>query len=152
MKKQQEVMSLYSQYGVSPMVDACQLMLLQFPIFLMALFSVDWVLLSFVRSFPLGRWPFNVWCHCDVPLPHSVLGNHLSLFCILMTVTSILNTKFTMSQQDTGQQQMAAMKWMMYLMPVMFLFCIQWSPRRFELLLLHLYPNQCSNHDCFGVE
>ena len=56
------------------------------------------------------------------------LGNHLSLFCILMTVTNILNTKFTMSQQDTGQQQMAAMKWMMYLMPVMFLFVLNDYP------------------------
>ena len=97
MKKQQEVMSLYSQYGVSPM-GGCLPMLLQFPI-LMALFHI----------------PF--------------LGNHLSLFCLLMTVTNILNTKYTMTMQDTGAQpQMAAMKWMMYLMPIMFLFVLNDYP------------------------
>ena len=57
------------------------------------------------------------------------LGNHLSLFCLLMTVTNILNTKYTMSMQDTGAQpQMAAMKWMMYLMPIMFLFVLNDYP------------------------
>ena len=57
------------------------------------------------------------------------LGNHLSLFCLLMTVTNILNTKYTMSMQDNGAQpQMAAMKWMMYLMPIMFLFVLNDYP------------------------
>ena len=57
------------------------------------------------------------------------LGNHLSLFCLLMTVTNILNTKYTMTMQDTGAQpQMAAMKWMMYLMPIMFLFVLNDYP------------------------
>jgi len=46
-----------------------------------------------------------------------------------MTVTNILNTKYTMQQQDTGAQpQMAAMKWMMYLMPIMFLFVLNDYP------------------------
>ena len=48
------------------------------------------------------------------------LGSHLSLFCLLMTVVNILNSKFMMQQQDTGANlQMAAMKWMTYLMPIM---------------------------------
>ena len=52
-----------------------------------------------------------------------------SLFCLLMTLTNILNTKYTMSMQDTGAQpQMAAMKWMMYLMPIMFLFVLNDYP------------------------
>ena len=47
----------------------------------------------------------------------------------LLTVTNILNTKYTMQQQDTGAQpQMAAMKWMMYLMPIMFLFVLNDYP------------------------
>ena len=46
-----------------------------------------------------------------------------------MTVTNILNTKFMMQQQDTGANpQMAAMKWMSYLMPVMFLFILNDYP------------------------
>lgn len=57
------------------------------------------------------------------------LGDHLSLFCVLMTVTNILNTKYMMQQQDTGANpQMAAMKWMSYLMPVMFLFILNDYP------------------------
>ena len=66
----------------------------------------------------LITFPFNI----------PFLGDHLSLFCLLMTVTTILNTKFTMAQQETGQPQMAAMKWMMYLMPVMFLFILNDYP------------------------
>ena len=120
MKKQQEVMSLYSQYGVSPM-GGCLPMLLQFPI-LMALFmfvpSVLWADdLSTYDAFI--TFPFHI----------PFLGNHLSLFCLLMTVTNILNTKYTMTMQDTGAQpQMAAMKWMMYLMPIMFLFVLNDYP------------------------
>ena len=54
----------------------------------------------------------------NIPL----LGNHLSLFCLLFSITNILNTMYTMKQQDMGQQQMPGMKLMMYIMPVMFLF------------------------------
>jgi YidC/Oxa1 family membrane protein insertase len=50
------------------------------------------------------------------------LGNHLSIFCLLFCATSILSTMYTMRQQDTGQQQMPGMQWMMYLMPVMYIF------------------------------
>ncbi|HOH71421.1 MAG TPA: YidC/Oxa1 family membrane protein insertase, partial [Paludibacteraceae bacterium] len=48
-------------------------------------------------------------------------GNHISLFCLLMTITNIIYTKINMSSQGNSQQ-MPMMKWMMYLMPVMFLF------------------------------
>ena len=54
----------------------------------------------------------------NIPL----LGNHLSLFCLLFSITNILNTMYTMKQQDMGQQQMPGMKLMMYIMPVMFIF------------------------------
>lgn len=63
------------------------------------------------------------------PFHIPLLGNHLSLFCVLMTVTNILNTKYMMQQQDTGANpQMAAMKWMSYLMPIMFLFILNNYP------------------------
>jgi YidC/Oxa1 family membrane protein insertase len=127
MKKQQEVMSLYSQYGVSPM-GGCLPMLLQFPI-LMALFmfvpsAIELRQQSFLWADDLSTYDAIVTFPFHIPF----MGNHLSLFCLLMTVTNILNTKFTMSQQDTGQQQMAAMKWMMYLMPLMFLFVLNDYP------------------------
>ncbi|WP_071146501.1 membrane protein insertase YidC [Bacteroides ihuae] len=127
MKKQQEVMSLYSQYGVSPM-GGCLPMLLQFPI-LMALFmfvpsAIELRQQSFLWADDLSTYDAIVTFPFHVPF----MGNHLSLFCLLMTATNILNTKFTMSQQDTGQQQMPAMKWMMYLMPLMFLFVLNDYP------------------------
>ena len=41
-----------------------------------------------------------------------------------MSLANILNTKYTMNQQDTGQQQMPGMKAMMYVMPIMFIFIL----------------------------
>ncbi|MEG2855619.1 membrane protein insertase YidC [Bacteroides sp.] len=128
MKKQQEVMGLYSQYGVSPM-GGCLPMLLQFPI-LMALFmfvpsAIELRQQSFLWAPDLSTYDAFITLPFTVPF----LGNHLSLFCLLMTVTNVLNTKYTMSMQDTGAQpQMAAMKWMMYLMPIMFLFVLNDYP------------------------
>lgn len=128
MKKQQEVMGLYSQYGVSPM-GGCLPMLLQFPI-LMALFmfvpsAIELRQQSFLWADDLSTYDAFITFPFHIPF----LGNHLSLFCLLMTITNILNTKYTMQQQDTGAQpQMAAMKWMMYLMPVMFLFVLNDYP------------------------
>lgn len=128
MKKQQEVMSLYSQYGVSPM-GGCLPMLLQFPI-LMALFmfvpsAIELRQESFLWADDLSTYDAIVTFPFHIPF----LGNHLSLFCLLMTATNLLNTKYTMSMQDNGAQpQMAAMKWMMYLMPIMFLFVLNDYP------------------------
>ncbi|MEG1563365.1 MAG: membrane protein insertase YidC, partial [Bacteroides sp.] len=128
MKKQQEVMGLYSQYGVSPM-GGCLPMLLQFPI-LMALFmfvpsAIELRQQSFLWAPDLSTYDAFITFPFHIPF----LGSHLSLFCLLMTVTNVLNTKFTMSMQDTGAQpQMAAMKWMMYLMPIMFLFVLNDYP------------------------
>ena len=127
MKKQQETMALYNKYGVSPM-GGCLPMLVQFPI-LMALFM-------FVPSAIELRgesflWATDLSTYDDIisfPFKIPFLGSHISLFCLLMTVTTILNTKYTMAQQDTGQQQMPGMKWMMYLMPVMFLFVLNDYP------------------------
>lgn len=127
MKKQQETMGLYSQYGVSPM-GGCLPMLVQFPI-LMALFmfvpsAIELRQESFLWASDLSTYDAVIRFPFHIPF----LGSHLSLFCLLMTVTTILNSKFTMSQQDTGQTQMPGMKWMMYLMPVMFLFVLNDYP------------------------
>lgn len=128
MKKQQEMMGLYSQYGVSPM-GGCLPMLLQFPI-IMALFmfvpsAIELRQQSFLWADDLSTYDAFVTFPFHIPF----LGNHLSLFCLLMTATNILNTKYMMQQQDTGANpQMAAMKWMSYLMPVMFLFILNEYP------------------------
>ena len=127
MKKQQETMALYSKYGVSPM-GGCLPMLLQFPI-LMALFmfvpsAIELRQESFLWADDLSTYDAII----NFPFAIPFMGSHISLFCLLMTVTTILNTKFTMMQQDTGQQQMPGMKWMMYLMPVMFLFILNEYP------------------------
>lgn len=127
MKKQQEVMQLYGQYGVSPM-GGCLPMLLQFPI-LMALFmfvpsAIELRQESFLWAADLSTYDDLI----KLPFKIPFLGSHLSLFCLLMTATTIVNTKFTMDQQSTGQPQMAGMKWMMYLMPVMFLFILNDFP------------------------
>lgn len=128
MKKQQEVMGLYSQYGVSPM-GGCLPMLIQFPI-LMALFmfvpsAIELRQQSFLWADDLSTYDAII----NFPFHIPFMGSHLSLFCLLMTVTNILNTKYMMQQQDTGANpQMAAMKWMSYLMPVMFLFILNDYP------------------------
>ncbi|KAA6349163.1 Membrane protein insertase YidC [termite gut metagenome] len=127
MKKQQETMTLYSQYGVSPM-GGCLPMLLQFPI-LMALFmfvpsAIELRQESFLWANDLSTYDALITFPFHIPF----MGNHLSLFCLLMTITNILNTKYSMAQQTSGQQQIPGMKWMMYLMPVMFLFVLNDYP------------------------
>lgn len=126
MMKQQEIMKLYSQYGVSPM-GGCLPMLIQMPIWI-ALFNfipnaIELRGESFLWADDLStyddviRWNFHIWG----------IGDHLSLFCILWCVATVLNSWFTMRQQRDSmtpeqQQQMSMMKWMTYLMPVIFFF------------------------------
>ena len=121
LKKQQETMQLYSEYGVSPM-GGCLPMLIQMPVF-MALFffvpnAIELRQESFLWAPDLSTYDDVINWGVNIPF----LGDHLSLFCLLFSVTNILNTWYMMKQQDTGQQQMPGMKIMMYLMPVMFIF------------------------------
>ncbi|MFA6872988.1 MAG: membrane protein insertase YidC, partial [Bacteroidaceae bacterium] len=123
MKKQQETMAIYSKYGVSPM-SGCLPTLLQMPIW-MALFmfvptAIELRQQSFLWANDLSSYDDLIHWSTHIPF----LGTHLSLFCLLMTITNILNTKYNMNQQDTGQQQMPGMKLMMYAMPVMFIFVL----------------------------
>lgn len=121
LKKQQETMALYSRYGVSPM-GGCLPMLIQFPVF-MALFffvpnAIELRQQSLLWAPDMSTYDDIIHWSTNIPL----IGNHLSLFCLLFSVTNILNTMYTMKQQDMGQQQMPGMKLMMYIMPVMFIF------------------------------
>lgn len=123
MKKQNAMMELYSKAGVNPM-GGCLPMLLQMPI-LVAMFSffpssIELRGESFLWAKDLSSYDAIVEWDTYIPLISSTFGNHISLFCLLMTITNILYTKVTMDQ--SGQNTMPGMKWMMYLMPLMFLF------------------------------
>ena len=126
MKKQQEMMSLYSKYGVSPL-SGCLPMLIQMPIWLAMFFFVPNAIQLRGQSFlwmsdlstydPIIEWGKHIWG----------IGDHLSLTCILFCGAQLLYTYFSMRQQKDqmiGQQaeQMKMMQYMMYIMPLMFFF------------------------------
>ncbi len=128
MKKQQEVMQLYSQYRVSPM-GGCLPMIIQLPI-IMALFffvpsAIELRQQSFLWADDLSTYDAIVNLPFNVPF----MGNHISLFCLLMTATNTINTMYNMRMQDTGANpQLAAMKWMSIIMPIMFFFILNDYP------------------------
>lgn len=124
MKRQQETMALYSKAGASPF-SGCLPLLLQMPI-LVAMFNF------FPSAIELRGEPF-LWAKdlsapdaiiswtTNIPLISSTFGNHISLFCLLMTITNIIYSKINMQSQPGGNS-MPGMKMMIYLMPLMFLF------------------------------
>ncbi len=117
-KRQQKQMELFRQAGASPM-GGCLPMLLQMPI-LIAMFwffpsSIELRGQSFLWAPDLSAPDAIIHLPFSIPL----LGDHLSIFCLLMTATNLGYTYLSMqSQQSSG---MPGMKWMMYLMPIMFL-------------------------------
>ena len=126
MMKQQAMMSEYSKYGVSPL-SGCLPMLIQMPIWVAMFNFVPNAIQLRRESFlwikdlstydPIVEWSSNLW----------LIGDHLSLTCILFCVANVLYTWMSMRQQKDqmiGQQaeQMKMMQYMMYLMPVMFFF------------------------------
>ncbi|HZK08164.1 MAG TPA: membrane protein insertase YidC [Bacteroidales bacterium] len=120
MKKQQETMALYKKVGVNPMAG-CLPMLLQFPI-LIAMFRF------FPSSIELRQESF-LWAHdlssydsiLDLPFSIPFYGDHVSLFTLLMTISTIIYTKVNNEMMGSANAQMPGMKIMMYIMPVMFL-------------------------------
>ncbi|MCM1163812.1 MAG: membrane protein insertase YidC [Muribaculaceae bacterium] len=123
MKRQQETMALYSRAGANPM-SGCLPMLLQMPV-LIAMFwffpsAIELRGESFLWAKDLAAPDAIVSWTANIPFISSTFGNHISLFCLLMTGTNIIYTYLT--QQSQGSAAMPGMKWMMYLMPLMFLF------------------------------
>ena len=126
MQKQQAMMAEYAKYGVSPL-SGCIPMLIQMPVWV-AMFNFvpnaiqlrgeKFLWMSDLSTFdPIIEWNTNIW----------LIGDHLSLTCILFCVANLLYSWMTMRQQRdqmVGQQaeQMKMMQWMMYLMPLMFFF------------------------------
>ena len=123
MKRQQETMALYSRAGANPL-SGCLPMLLQMPI-LVAMFwffpsAIELRGESFLWAKDLSAPDAIISWTTNIPFISSTFGNHISLFCLLMTATNIIYTRVTMQTQNSSG--MPGMKWMMYLMPVMFLF------------------------------
>jgi YidC/Oxa1 family membrane protein insertase len=120
MKKQQALMALYKKAGVNPM-SGCVPMVIQLPI-LIALFRF------FPASIELRQQSF-LWAHdlstydsvLDLPFTIPFYGDHVSLFTLLMALSTVAYTYVNSKMMDTGSTQMPGMKMMMYLMPVMFL-------------------------------
>ena len=126
MQKQQAQMQLYSQYGVSPM-GGCLPALIQMPIWV-AMFNfipnaIDLRGESFLWADDLSAYDDIIRWSTNLPL----IGNHLSIFCVLFTLTNIINTWISMRQQQNQlvgdqAQQMKIMQYMTYFMPLMFFF------------------------------
>lgn len=121
MLRQQKTMALYQKAGASPM-SGCLPMLLQMPI-LFAMFSffpsaIELRGQSFLWAHDLAAPDAIISWSGNIPLVTEYFGNHISLFCLLMTVTNIIYTYINMQNSPST---MPGMKWMMYLMPVFFL-------------------------------
>lgn len=121
MKKQQATMALYKKAGVNP-AAGCIPLLLQIPI----LFSL---IRLFPAAFELRQQPFlwatdlstydSIW---DFGFSIPAYGDHMSLFALLMTISTLLYTWMNQQMLSPGSAQLPGMKWLIYLMPVMFLF------------------------------
>ncbi|MBN1186006.1 MAG: membrane protein insertase YidC [Bacteroidales bacterium] len=126
MEKQQATMALYRKVGVSPM-GGCLPMLLQMPI-LFAMFrffptSIELRQESFLWATDLSTYDAILEWDKYIPVLSKIYGNHISLFTILMTVTTLLTMKMNNQTANTSTQ-MPGMKGMMYIMPVMFMFIL----------------------------
>ena len=120
LERQQATMALYKKAGVNPM-GGCLPMLLQFPI-LIALFrffpaSIELRQESFLWATDLSSYD-SIY---DMPFTIPFYGSHISLFTLLMTISTLIYTKMQNDMQ-ANTNQMPGMKTMMYLMPVMLLF------------------------------
>ena len=124
MKKQQATMDLYKRAGVSPM-GGCLPTLLTFPI-LWAMFRF------FPASIELRQQPF-LWCHdlsaydsiVDFGTRVPLIGDHISLFALLMAVTMWGYSKMTMANQPAAANDpnAASMRFMsVWMMPIMMFF------------------------------
>jgi YidC/Oxa1 family membrane protein insertase len=121
MEKQQATMALYKKAGVNPM-GGCLPMLFQFPVLIAMFFffptSIELRQQSFLWATDLSTFD-SIW---NMPFTIPFYGNHVSLFCLLMTITTIISTYMNSQTQNT--EAMPGMKTMMYIMPVMFLFIL----------------------------
>ncbi len=121
MEKQQAVMALYKKAGVNPM-GGCLPMLLQMPILIAMFFffptSIELRQQGFLWANDLSTYDSIL----NLPFNIPFYGDHVSLWCLLMTITTIISTR--LNSQATSGNTMPGMKTMMYMMPIMFLFIL----------------------------
>ena len=121
MEAQQAVMGLYRKAGVNPL-GGCLPLLFQMPILISMFYffpiSIELRQESFLWASDLSTYDSIFTLPFTIPF----YGNHVSLFCLLMTVANILYVKYNNEMNTAGSQQMPGMKTVMYMMPVMFLF------------------------------
>ena len=121
MEKQQATMALYKKAGVNPM-GGCLPMLLQMPILIAMFFffptSIELRQQGFLWATDLSTYDSIL----NLPFNIPFYGDHVSLWCLLMTITTIISTH--LNSQATAGNTMPGMKTMMYMMPVMFLFIL----------------------------
>jgi len=116
---QMENLALYKKVGVNPL-GGCLPLLLQMPI-LVAVFqfvpsAFEFRQQSFLWATDLSHYD-SIFNFPDYPILMSIYGNHVSLFTLLMTISTLIYTR--MNNQMTGVNEQ--MKWIGYLMPIMFL-------------------------------
>ena len=122
MKRQQATMELYKKAGINPM-GGCIPMLIQMPI-LIAMFrffpaSIELRGQSFLWAGDLSSYDSVL----NLPFSIPFYGDHVSLFALLMALSTFGYSYYSYQQTASSQPQMAGMKFMMlYLMPLMLLF------------------------------
>lgn len=123
MQKQQAVMGLYREAGVNPL-GGCLPMIFQIPV-LFAMFSffpaaIELRQKGFLWADDLSTYDSII----DLPFDVPFYGDHVSLFALLMTISTILYTRMNNQLSAGSSEMMPGLKWMMYLMPVIFLFVL----------------------------
>lgn len=131
MKRQQATMELYNKVGVSPM-SGCLPMLIQMPVLLALFFffpsAIELRQQGFLWADDLSTYDSLISWSGDIPFITKYVGNHISLFCLLMTAVNVIYTKFNMNTMDTGQQTMPGMKHMPIFMSVFMFFFLNSYP------------------------
>lgn len=122
LKSYQEKQQVMSQAGVNAL-GGCLPMLLQLPI-LIALFnffpsSIELRQQGFLWANDLSTYD-SILDFGVLPIINTIYGDHISLFALLMTASTFASMLMNNQQMATGPQAQQ-MKWMMYLMPVIFL-------------------------------
>lgn len=131
MKRQQATMELYNKVGVNPM-SGCLPMLIQMPVLLAFFFffpsAIELRQQGFLWADDLSTYDSLISWSGNIPFVTKYLGNHISIFCLLMTVVNIFYTKYNMSLTDTGQQTLPGMKYMPIFMSVIMFFFLNSYP------------------------
>lgn len=131
MKRQQATMDLYNKVGVNPM-SGCLPMLIQMPVLLALFFffpsAIELRQQSFLWADDLSTYDSLISWSGNIPFITRFLGNHISIFCLLMTTVNVLYNKYNMSMTDTGQQTLPGMKHMPVFMSIFMFFFLNSYP------------------------